>query len=87
MKQLDEKQLRSWLEECYRTGCTHMLLVVDRDEDFNVFPVKVHSYQDVSEVESFYRNQPETDVVEVYSMFLSLEEQLEESFNPVFNYV
>ncbi len=86
MKQVNEKNLREWLNECYRIdSITHMLLVVDRTENFEVFPVKVHSTQNIKEVESFYKNRPDTQVVEVYNMALPLEEQMESPV-PVFNY-
>lgn len=85
MKQVTENKLRSWLEECYRTGASHMLLVVDRSEDFVINPVKVSKSENVDTIELFYSQLPETEVVEIYSMKHSLEEQMS-AFEPVFNY-
>lgn len=84
MKQVTEKKLRSWLDECYRTQCTHMLLVVDRTDNFVINPVKIFPNENVQDVIDFYFK-PETEVVEVYSMNHSIDEQLE-AFEPVFNY-
>lgn len=85
MKQVTENKLRSWLEECYRTDASHMLLVVDRSEDFVINPVKVSKSENVDTIELFYSQLPETEVVEIYSMKHSLEEQMS-AFEPVFNY-
>ncbi len=84
--QLSETKLREWLNECYRIdSVTHMLLVVDRTENFETYPVKVHSHQNIKTIESFYKSRPDSQVVEIYNMALPLEEQMESKI-PVFNY-
>ncbi len=83
MAQVTEKKLRSWLEECVRCQATHMLLVVDRTEDFELSPVKVLPHQNVHDIISYY-NTEGNEVTEVYSMKHSIDEQLESDV-PVFN--
>lgn len=84
MPKLDETQLRNWLLECQRCDATHMLLVVDRTEDFSISPVKVLPHQNIYEMINFYSTDG-NEVTEIYSMSLPLEQQLKSNV-PVFNY-
>jgi hypothetical protein len=77
--------LRNWLEECYRVGASHMLLILNR-EDFSNFPVKVFPHENLERVIEFYRAYEEYEVLEVYSMSLDMEAQLQSDI-PVFNEV
>lgn len=82
---LTEEQLRQWLEECYRIPkVSHMILVCDRSEDFEVFPVKVEAGQNVYEQVDYYKNEY-GNVLEVYSMAVPMEQQLNSEI-PVFNF-
>lgn len=85
MSQVTESKLRSWLEESQRCGATHMLLVVDRTEDFKASPVKVYPHENVHEVEDFYSSLDGNEVTEIYNLSYPLEEQLG-SKTPVFLY-
>lgn len=84
---MNEVELRKHLEECKRTGCSHMLLCVDRtDGPPEEFCVKVLPSEDINVVVDFYTKNKhlDTSIVEVYNMKMDLEAQLLSEAN-VFN--
>ncbi len=76
---VDEQKMWEWLHECERTNCTHMLVVLDRSEgEFDIFPVKVSTKQNVTQEVTFYNSQTGCTVIEIYNMSLPLNKQLAE---------
>ncbi len=73
----DERQIRDWLAYAERIGATH-LIVVDDTFPHDDYPVYVMPDQDVREVAKQYDNVNMQRIMEVYSLALDKDMQLNE---------
>ena len=73
----DERQIRAWLADAERLGATH-LIVVDDTFDHDDYPVYVMPDQDVREVAKQYDNVNMQRIMEVYSLALDKDMQIDE---------
>jgi len=73
-----QDDIRRWFEEAKRRGATHIVVACDTfsNEDY---PVYVMPGEDVKKVEEEYQSKKMSKVMEVYSMKLDLESQLQET--------
>ena len=69
-------EIPGWLDEAKRTGCTHMLVVVDTFdwEDYPVYVKKGENLNTAIEEHSINMQQ----VMECFALHLNIEEQLKE---------
>jgi hypothetical protein len=75
--------IKRWLASAREEGATHMIVVCDT-YDYEDYPCSVMSNEDVHERVSYFRDQAMQRVMEVYSMALDDESQLNE--HRAFNY-
>lgn len=75
----DKETIRKWLEKGKQMEeCTHVVIVYDTF-DHHDYPVFVKRGEDIKEVVNSYNNPQEmSSVMEVYSMTMDIEKQLEE---------
>lgn len=70
--------IRGWLSEAKERGATHIIVATDTF-DYEDYPVYVMPGDDVREVAKKYQDMEMSKVMEVYSMNLDLESQLQET--------
>ena len=70
-------EIRGWLHKAKEMKSTHMIVVCDTF-DYGDYPVFVAEGENVKEVESKYDDKDMQQVVEVYSLKLDIETQLNE---------
>ncbi len=72
----DKYQIRLWLDEALKLGATHLIVVVNKYWDD--FPVYVMPGEDTREVAARYDGIDRQRIMEVYSLAMDLEAQLDE---------
>jgi hypothetical protein len=70
------EQIRLWLDEGLKLGATHLIVVVDKVWDD--FPVYVMPGEDSRDVAALYQGIDRQRIMEVYSLAMDLEAQLDE---------
>ncbi len=78
--------IQRWFETGKKDGATHMIVATDTFdwEDYPVYIGKGHDGEDVHAKEEELRGKSMTNVVEVYSMSMDMESQLNQ--DRAFNY-
>jgi len=72
-----KQEIRDWLTKGQEYECTHVVIVCDTF-DYSDYPVYVHDVGNVEDVVSYYDGRNMQKVMEVYSLSLSIEDQLSE---------
>lgn len=73
-----KSEIRRWLKEAKEIQATHMIVVCDTFS-YEDYPVYVFPFEDVHTVHNKYDNREMQRVMEVYSMAIPIEEQLDEN--------
>lgn len=72
-----KEDIREWLAKAREEGASHVIVVCDTFS-YEDYPVYVKKDQDVLKIYKEYTEKSMQRVVEVYSMSLNIEKQLEE---------
>lgn len=72
----DRYQIRLWLDEAFKLGATHLIVVVNMFWDD--FPVYVMPGEDTREIASRFDGIDRQRIMEVYSLAMDLEAQLDD---------
>lgn len=69
--------IRKWVQQAFKEGCSHLIIVCD-DFSHEDYPVKVFETENIEEKMKQYNFNNMQRIMEIYSMKMSIEEQLSE---------